>query len=79
VKNTIQVAYICDEIRRSIGRDGGPLCLVRADNLATIPITALMDLNLQVDWAAVNDVIYGCASQAGESNRNVVHRSKIRA
>lgn len=63
--------YICDAIRTPVGRYGGNLAEVRADDLAAIPITALMDRNKNVDWAAVDDVAYGCANQAGEDNRNV--------
>ena len=64
-------AYICDAIRTPIGRYGGVLSAVRADDLAALPIQALMRRNPKVDWAAVADVIYGCANQAGEDNRNV--------
>ena len=64
-------AFICDAIRTPIGRYGGALSAVRADDLAAFPIAALMARNPQVDWGAVDDVIYGCANQAGEDNRNV--------
>ena len=64
-------AFVCDAIRTPIGRYGGALAAVRTDDLAAIPIRALMDRNRGVDWAAVDDVVYGCANQAGEDNRNV--------
>ena len=64
-------AYICDAIRTPFGRYGGALAGVRADDLGALPIKALIDRNPGVDWAAVDDVIYGCANQAGEDNRNV--------
>jgi acetyl-CoA acyltransferase len=64
-------AYICDAIRTPIGRYGGTLAAIRTDDLAAIPIKALMERNARVDWNAVDDVIYGCANQAGEDNRNV--------
>tara|TARA_R110002096_G_scaffold426421_1_gene636171 strand:- start:61580 stop:62779 length:1200 start_codon:yes stop_codon:yes gene_type:complete len=63
--------FICDAIRTPVGRYGGALAAVRADDLAAVPITALMERNNNVDWAAVDDVAYGCANQAGEDNRNV--------
>lgn len=64
-------AFICDAVRTPIGRYGGPLSSVRADDLAALPLSALIDLNPSVDWSKVGDVIYGCANQAGEDNRNV--------
>ena len=64
-------AFLCDAIRTPIGRYGGALAAVRADDLAAIPIRALMERNSGVDWTAVDDVVYGCANQAGEDNRNV--------
>jgi acetyl-CoA acyltransferase len=64
-------AFICDYIRTPIGRFGGALSSVRADDLAAIPLKALMERNRGVDWLAADDVIYGCANQAGEDNRNV--------
>jgi acetyl-CoA acyltransferase len=72
-------AYICDYIRTPIGRFGGALSSVRADDLGAIPIRALMARNAGVDWAAVDDVIYGCANQAGEDNRNVARMSALLA
>jgi 3-oxoadipyl-CoA thiolase len=64
-------AYICDAIRTPFGRFGGALATVRTDDLAALPIAALIERNPGVDWAQVDDVIYGCANQAGEDNRNV--------
>ena len=64
-------AFICDAIRTPIGRYGGTLASVRADDLAAIPLKALIDRNKNVDWNAVDDVTLGCANQAGEDNRNV--------
>ncbi|HNY48497.1 MAG TPA: beta-ketoacyl synthase N-terminal-like domain-containing protein, partial [Casimicrobium sp.] len=72
-------AFICDAIRTPIGRYGGALSSVRADDLGAIPIRALMARNPNVDWAAVTDVLYGCANQAGEDNRNVAHMSSLLA
>jgi len=64
-------AFLCDAIRTPIGRYGGALANVRADDLAAIPIRALMERNSGADWTAVDDVVYGCANQAGEDNRNI--------
>ena len=64
-------AYICDAIRTPFGRYGGTLSTMRADDLAALPLRALIERNKEVDWAAVDDVTYGCANQAGEDNRNV--------
>ncbi|HZH28330.1 MAG TPA: 3-oxoadipyl-CoA thiolase [Azospirillaceae bacterium] len=72
-------AYICDAVRTPIGRYGGALSAVRADDLATVPIAALMERNSGVDWAAVDDVVYGCANQAGEDNRNVARMAALLA
>lgn len=72
-------AFICDAIRTPFGRFGGVLSSVRADDLGAIPITALMARNPGVDWQAVDDVIYGCANQAGEDNRNVARMSALLA
>ncbi|EKD97387.1 MAG: hypothetical protein ACD_23C00951G0002 [uncultured bacterium] len=80
IMNTIKRdAFICDAIRTPFGRYGGALSSVRADDLGAIPIKALMARNPQVDWAAVTDVIYGCANQAGEDNRNVARMSSLLA
>ena len=64
-------ALICDAVRTPIGRYGGALASIRADDLAALPLKALMDRNPGVDWSAVEDLIFGCANQAGEDNRNV--------
>jgi acetyl-CoA acyltransferase len=72
-------AFICDAIRTPIGRYGGALKDVRADDLGAVPLRALMARNKDVDWAAVQDVIYGCANQAGEDNRNVARMSSLLA
>ncbi|MEO7563743.1 MAG: 3-oxoadipyl-CoA thiolase [Sphingomicrobium sp.] len=72
-------AYICDAIRTPIGRYGGALAHVRADDLAAIPIRALIARNPTVDWAALDDVILGCANQAGEDNRNVARMAGLLA
>ncbi|HEV2194852.1 MAG TPA: 3-oxoadipyl-CoA thiolase [Candidatus Acidoferrum sp.] len=67
----MESAYICDAIRTPFGRYGGTLAAIRTDDLAAIPIKALVDRNPKVDWSALDDVVYGCANQAGEDNRNV--------
>src|SRR5688572_2644799 len=72
-------AFICDAIRTPIGRYGGALSTVRTDDLATIPIAALMARNKNVDWNAVEDVVYGCVNQAGEDNRNVARMALLLA
>jgi 3-oxoadipyl-CoA thiolase len=72
-------AFICDAIRTPFGRYGGALSSVRTDDLGAIPLKALMARNAKVDWAAVTDVIFGCANQAGEDNRNVAHMSSLLA
>ena len=72
-------AFICDAIRTPFGRYGGALSSVRADDLGAIPLKALMARNPNVDWEAIADVIYGCANQAGEDNRNVAHMSSLLA
>ncbi len=64
-------AFICDAVRTPIGRYGGALSSIRADDLAALPLSALMQRNPAVDWTKVDDLIYGCANQAGEDNRNV--------
>ncbi|MBC7941293.1 MAG: 3-oxoadipyl-CoA thiolase [Chitinophagaceae bacterium] len=74
-----QHAYICDAVRTPFGRYGGALAGVRADDLGAVPIAALMARNRGVDWQAVADVIYGCANQAGEDNRNVARMSALLA
>jgi acetyl-CoA acyltransferase len=72
-------AFICDAIRTPIGRYGGALKDVRADDLGAVPLRALMERNPNVDWTAVADVLYGCANQAGEDNRNVARMSLLLA
>jgi acetyl-CoA acyltransferase len=72
-------AFICSYVRTPIGRFGGALALVRTDDLGAIPIKALMERHGSVDWAAVDDVIFGCANQAGEDNRNVARMSLLLA
>ena len=72
-------AYLCDAIRTPFGRYGGALSSVRTDDLGAIPIRALMARHPAVDWAAVDDVLYGCANQAGEDNRNVARMSALLA
>lgn len=72
-------AYVCDAIRTPFGRYGGALASVRADDLGAVPLKALMERNRQVDWAALDDVIFGCANQAGEDNRNVARMSALLA
>ncbi|MDB5755366.1 MAG: pcaF [Massilia sp.] len=72
-------AFICDAIRTPFGRFGGALATVRADDLAALPIAALMARNPGVDWSAVDDLYYGCANQAGEDNRNVAHMAGLLA
>ncbi len=72
-------AFICDAIRTPFGRYGGALSSVRTDDLAAVPLMALMARNPKVDWAAVTDVIYGCVNQAGEDNRNVAHMASLLA
>jgi len=74
----MQEAYICDYVRTPIGRFGGALASVRADDLGAVPIKALMDRH-DIDWSAVDEVIYGCANQAGEDNRNVARMAALLA
>ena len=72
-------AFVCDVIRTPFGRFGGSLSTVRTDDLAAIPIKALIERSPSVDWAAVDDVIYGCANQSGEDNRNVARMALLLA
>ena len=72
-------AFICDAVRTPFGRYGGALASVRTDDLGAIPLRALMARNAEVDWSAVTDVLYGCANQAGEDNRNVARMSLLLA
>src|SRR5215469_6653093 len=71
--------FICDALRTPFGRYGGTLATIRTDDLAAIPIRALMERNPGVDWGAVDDVIFGCANQAGEDNRNVARMALLLA
>ena len=71
--------FICDGIRTAVGRYGGGLSSIRADDLAAIPITALMARNPDVDWASIDDVLLGCANQSGEDNRNVARMASLLA
>jgi len=72
-------AFICDAVRTPFGRYGGALSSVRTDDLGAVPLKALMARNPKVDWQALTDVIYGCANQAGEDNRNVAHMASLLA
>src|SRR5207245_1786033 len=76
---TMETAYICDAIRTPFGRYGGALASVRTDDIAAIPLKALVDRNAAVDWNAVDDVVYGCANQAGEDNRNIARMALLLA
>jgi acetyl-CoA acyltransferase len=71
------IAYICDAIRTPIGRYGGALSSVRTDDLAALPIKQLVERNPTVDWGALDDVVYGCANQSGEDNRNVARMAVL--
>src|ERR1700692_3638945 len=71
--------FICDAIRTPFGRYGGALATIRTDDLAALPLRALMERNAQVDWNAVDDVVFGCANQAGEDNRNVARMALLLA
>src|SRR5438128_5546622 len=71
--------FICDAVRTPFGRYGGALSSIRTDDLATVPIKALMERNPSVDWGAIDDVIYGCVNQAGEDNRNVARMALLLA
>ena len=75
----MKAAFICDAIRTPIGRYGGVLSSVRADDLAALPLRALRERQPQVDWSAVDDVVFGCANQAGEDNRNVARMALLLA
>ncbi len=75
----METAYICDAIRTPFGRYGGTLASIRPDDLAAIPLKALVKRNAGVDWNAVDDVVYGCANQAGEDNRNVARMALLLA
>jgi 3-oxoadipyl-CoA thiolase len=72
-------AFICDAVRTPFGRYGGALCSIRTDDLAALPLKALMERNPSIDWEAVDDVVYGCVNQAGEDNRNVARMALLLA
>src|SRR6266436_1843068 len=76
---TMETAYICDAIRTPFGRYGGKLASIRTDDLAAIPLRALIERNVGVDWNALDDIVYGCANQAGEDNRNVARMALLLA
>jgi acetyl-CoA acyltransferase len=78
-ENLVNNVFICDAIRTPFGRYGGALAPVRTDDLAAIPMKALVERNPSVDWSALDDVIYGCANQAGEDNRNVARMALLLA
>src|ERR1700728_1934324 len=78
-EDLVNEVFICDAVRTPFGRYGGSLATVRTDDLAAIPIRALRERNPGVDWAALDDVIYGCANQAGEDNRNVARMALLLA
>src|SRR5262245_56139348 len=75
----VREVFLCDAIRTPIGRYGGPLAKVRADDLAAVPIKALMARNPKIDWEKLDEVYYGCANQAGEDNRNVARMALLLA
>src|SRR5947207_15775807 len=72
-------AFICDATRTPFGKYGGALSSIRADDLAALPIAALMQRNARIDWSALDDVVYGCTNQAGEDNRNVARMALLLA
>ena len=72
-------AFICDAVRTPIGRYGGVLSSVRADDLGAVPVAALVERNRTVDWAHIDDLVFGCANQAGEDNRNVARMVSLLA
>src|SRR5262245_62297814 len=71
--------FLCDAVRTPIGRYGGALAKVRTDDLAAVPIRALLKRNPKVDWSALDEVVFGCANQAGEDNRNVARMALLLA
>ena len=75
----MSVAFICDAVRTPIGRYGGSLSSVRTDDLGAIPIVELLQRNAKLDAGAIDDLVYGCANQAGEDNRNVARMSSLLA
>ncbi|MBI3703345.1 MAG: 3-oxoadipyl-CoA thiolase, partial [Rhizobiales bacterium] len=76
---TTRDVFLCDAVRTPIGRYGGSLAKVRTDDLAAVPIKALMARNAKVDWSRLDEVFYGCANQAGEDNRNVARMALLLA
>ena len=72
-------AFLCDGVRTPIGRYGGTLSSIRTDDLAALPIKALMERHPNLDWKALDDIVYGCANQAGEDNRNVARMAGLLA
>ena len=79
MRTPVTHAYICDAVRTPFGRYGGALASVRTDDLGALPLRALMQRHPKLDWAAVGDVLYGCANQAGEDNRNVARMAALLA
>ena len=79
MSHTMREAFICDAVRTPIGRYAGALSGVRADDLGAVPIMALMARNPSINWSRVDDVVFGCANQAGEDNRNVARMSSLLA
>jgi acetyl-CoA acyltransferase len=75
----VRQAFVCDAVRTPFGRYGGALSSIRADDLGALPIRALVERQPSIDWGAVDDVVYGCANQAGEDNRNVARMSLLLA
>ena len=75
----METAYLCDAVRTPFGRYGGSLASIRTDDLAAIPLKALVERNASVDWNAVDDVVFGCANQSGEDNRNVARMALLLA
>ena len=79
MNHTTREAFICDAVRTPIGRYAGALSSIRADDLGAVPLMALMARNPSINWERVDDVIFGCANQAGEDNRNVARMSSLLA
>jgi len=79
MKNQMKDVFICDAIRTPVGRYAGALSSVRTDDLAAVPLRALIERSKEVDWSRVDDVVYGCANQAGEDNRNVARMAGLLA
>ena len=79
MNHSTREAFICDAVRTPIGRYAGALSSIRADDLGAVPLMALMERNPSINWERVDDVIFGCANQAGEDNRNVARMSSLLA